>query len=69
MLLDELHGFCDLYSPFSPFTIIPNSLDAKHYHTSPVLGSAMRCLYSIMLPVMGFRMSFMYLLISMSDKG
>ena len=54
---------------FSPLMSISNSLDAECSHTSLVLGSAIRCLYSIMLPVMGFRMALMYLLVAVYDKG
>ena len=58
------------FSPlFSPFVSLPNSLDSKRSHTYLVLSSAMRCLYSIMLPVMGFMMSLMHSLVSVSDKG
>ena len=53
----------------SPFTNISNCLDAERYHTSLVIGSAMRFLYSIMIPVMRFRMALMYLLLDVSDKG
>ena len=53
----------------SPFTNISNCLDAERYHTSLVIGSAMRFLYSIMIPVMRFRMAWMYLLLDVSDKG
>ena len=69
ILLDESHGFCALYSPFSPFMSLPNSLDSERSHTFLVLESEIRCLYSIMLPVIGFRMALMYLLTAVSDKG
>ena len=69
MLLDESHGLCDLYSLFIPFMSLPNYFDAERSHTSLLLGSEMRCLYSIMLPVMGFSMVLIYSLVSVSDKG
>ena len=54
---------------FTPLMSLLNSLDAERSHTSLVLGSTMRCLYSIMLPVMGFNMALMYSLLAISDKG
>ena len=68
MLLDELHGLCALDPPFKSFISLPNSLDENFYHTYLVSGSAMRCLYSIIFPVIGFRMAFMYCCVALSNK-
>ena len=54
---------------FSPFLSLKNSLDAERSHTSFVLGSVMRCLFSIMLTVVVFRMALMYSLVAVYDKG
>ena len=54
--------------PFSPFVSLPNPLDAERSHTYIVLGSAMRCLYFIMLLVLVFSMALIYLLVAVSDK-
>ena len=54
---------------FRPFMSLPNSLNYERSHTSLVLGSAIRCLYYIMLLVMGFSMAMMYSLVYVSDKG
>ena len=54
---------------FSPFVISPNLLDAERSHTYCVLGSLIRYLYYIMLPLLGFRMALMYSLVAVSDKG
>ena len=54
---------------FSPFTSLPIFLDAERSQTSLVIGYAMMWMYSIMLPVIGFRIALMYLLVAVSDKG
>ena len=53
---------------FNPFIILPNSLADDFSHTSLVDGSAMRCLYSIMFLVTGFRMELMHCCVAISDK-
>ena len=54
---------------FSPFMCLKNSLDAERYHTSLVLRSTMRCMYAVMLPMMGFRMALIYSLVAVYNKG
>ena len=55
--------------PFIPFMSISNLLDAERFHTSILLWSAIRCLYSIILPVLGFRMTLIYSMVALSDTG
>ena len=43
-------------------------LDAERSHTSLVLRSASRRMYSTMITVMGFRMAFMFSLVAVTDK-
>ena len=54
---------------FRTFVSLPNLFDAKRSHTSLVIRYSMRCLYYIMLPVLGSSTALVYFLVAVYDKG
>ena len=58
--------------PFIPLfrtsVSLPNLFDAKRSHTSLVIRYSMRCLYYIMLPVLGSSTALVYFLVAVYDK-